>query len=128
VLFRSSSIADAYGLIKVMATEQSLDEIYLIPNMVSNVHEGRQLYRRLNDVCNRFLGISVRYLHAVEADELVLQSLRKYQSVLEFAPGSAAARDFRALAEAIDQLPSVEGPSGRVQFFAQRMLRVSSPG
>jgi flagellar biosynthesis protein FlhG len=79
----------------------------------------------LNDVCNRFLGISVRYLHAVEADELVLQSLRKYQSVLEFAPGSAAARDFRALAEAIDQLPSVEGPSGRVQFFAQRMLRVS---
>jgi flagellar biosynthesis protein FlhG len=121
-----SSIADAYGLIKVMATEQSLDEIYLIPNMVGNAHEGRQLHRRLNDVCNRFLGISVRFLQSIEADELVLQSLRKYQSVLEFAPGSAAARDFRALADAIDQLPPVDGPSGRLQFFAERMLRVSA--
>jgi len=121
-----SSIADAYGLIKVMATEQSLDEIYLIPNMVGNAHEGRHLHRRLNDVCNRFLGISVRFLQSIEADELVLQSLRKYQSVLEFAPGSAAARDFRALADAIDQLPPVDGPSGRLQFFAERMLRVSA--
>jgi flagellar biosynthesis protein FlhG len=118
-----SSIADAYGLIKVMATEQSLDEIYLIPNMVGSAHEGRQLHRRLNDVCTRFLGISLKPLPGIEADELVLQSLRKYQSVLEFAPGSAAARDFRALADAIDHLPAIDGASGRVQFFAQRMLR-----
>ncbi len=121
-----SSIADAYGLIKVMATEQSLDEIYLIPNMVGNAHEGRQLHRRLNDVCNRFLGVSLRFLQSIEADELVLQSLRKYQSVLEFAPGSAAARDFRALADAIDHLPPLDGPSGRMQFFSERMLRASS--
>lgn len=121
-----ASIADAYGLIKVMSTEQSLDEIYLIPNMVGNVHEGRQLHRRLNDVCNRFLGISVKFLHSIEADELVLQSLRKYKSVLEFAPGSAATRDFRALADAIDHLPEMDAPSGRMQFFAERILRGSS--
>ena len=48
-----SSIADAYGLIKVMSTEQSLDEIYLIPNMVGSAQEGRQLYRRLNDAGDR---------------------------------------------------------------------------
>jgi flagellar biosynthesis protein FlhG len=123
-----SSIADAYGLIKVMATEESLDEIYLIPNMVGNAHEGRQLHRRLNDVCSRFLGISVKFLQSIEADELVLQSLRKYQSVLEFAPGSAAARDFRGLADAIDHLPPVEGASGRMQFFAERLVRASSLG
>jgi flagellar biosynthesis protein FlhG len=121
-----ASIADAYGLIKVMSTEQSLDEIYLIPNMVGSANEGRQLHRRLNDVCNRFLGVSVRFLQSIEADELVLQSLRKYQSVLEYAPGSAAARDFRALADAIDHLSPVDGPSGRLQFFAERMLRASS--
>jgi flagellar biosynthesis protein FlhG len=94
--------------------------------MVENAQEGRQLHRRLNDVCNRFLGISVKFLQSIEADELVLQSLRKYQSVMEFAPGSAAARDFRALADAIDHLHPVDGPSGRMQFFADRMLRASS--
>jgi hypothetical protein len=30
------------------------------------------------------------------------------------------------LADAIDQLPPVDGPSGRLQFFAERMLRVSA--
>ena len=123
-----SSIADAYGLIKVMSTEQSLDEIYLIPNMVGSAHEGRQLYRRLNDVCARFLGVSIRYLHAIEGDELVLQALRKYQSVLDYAPGSAASRDFRALAEALDQLPAIQTASGRMQFFMERMLQVPANG
>ena len=117
-----SSIADAYGLIKVMATEQDLDEIYLIPNMVGSSAQGKQLYRRMNDVCNRFLGTSIRYLHSIEADELVLQALRKYKPVLEFAPGSAAARDFRILAELITQLPPIEQASGRLQFFMGRML------
>jgi flagellar biosynthesis protein FlhG len=121
-----ASIADAYGLIKVMATEQSLDEIYLVPNMVPSAQEGRQLYRRLNDVCTRFLGISIRFLHSIEADELVLQALRKYKSVLDYAPGSAAARDFRALAQALDQLPPIESASGRMQFFMERMLHVPS--
>lgn len=119
-----ASIADAYGLIKVMSTEQSLDEIYLVPNMVNSAQEGRQLYRRLNDVCTRFLGISIRFLHSIEADELVLQSLRKYKSVLEYAPGSSAARDFRGLAHALDQLPPIEHASGRMQFFMERMLSV----
>jgi len=121
-----ASIADAYGLIKVMATEQSLDEIYLVPNMVPSAQEGRQLYRRLNDVCTRFLGISIRFLHSIEADELLLQALRKYKSVLDYAPGSAAARDFRALAQALDQLPPIESASGRMQFFMERMLHVPS--
>jgi flagellar biosynthesis protein FlhG len=123
-----SSIADAYGLIKVMSTEQSLDEIYLIPNMVGSVHEGRQLYRRLNDVCTRFLGVSIRFLQSIESDELVLQSLRRYQSVMEFAPGGAAARDFRALADALDQLPPIDTASGRMQFFMQRMLHATKAG
>jgi flagellar biosynthesis protein FlhG len=118
-----ASIADAYGLIKVMSTEQGLDEIYLIPNMVVDAQQGKQLYRRMNDVCNRFLGISIRYAHAIQSDEMVLQALRKYQSVLDFAPGCAAARDFRLLAESIDQLPRVERASGKIQFFMERMLQ-----
>ncbi len=117
-----SAVADAYGLIKVMTTEQGLDEIYLVPNMVSDSHMGRQLHRRMNDVCMRFLGTNIRLLGSVEADELVLQAQRKYQSVLDFAPGSAASRDFRALAEALDQLTPITAASGRVQFFMQRML------
>ncbi len=118
-----SSVADAYGLIKVMTTEQGLDEVYLVPNMVTDAHQGRLLHRRMNDVCMRFLGQNIRHLGSIEADELLLQAQRKYQSVLQFAPGSAAARDFRALAQSISELAPVNQTSGRVQFFMQRMLK-----
>lgn len=117
-----SSIADAYGLIKVMSTEQGLDEIYLVPNVVHDAQQGKQLYRRMNDVCTRFLGKTIRYAHAIASDEMVLQAMRKYQPVLQFAPGAAASRDFRLLAEQVDQLPPVPQASGRIEFFMERML------
>ena len=49
-----SSIADAYGTIKVMLQDHQLDEIYLIPNAVQSETEGQQLFDRINRVCARF--------------------------------------------------------------------------
>lgn len=118
-----ASIADAYGTIKVMARDYGLDEIYLIPNMVASQAEGWQLYRRINDVCNRFLKHSVSYLTSIEADEFVLQAQRKYTTVLQHAPSGAAARDFNRLADAINKLPAVTTLNGQTQFFVDRMAQ-----
>jgi flagellar biosynthesis protein FlhG len=117
-----SSIADAYGAIKVLTRDYGLDEeLYLLPNMVENQAAGRRLYARMNDVCGRFLGRSLRYLHSIEADESVLQSQRHHRSVLEHAPAGAAARDFRLLAEATRALDPIDGAAGGLQFFMERL-------
>ncbi len=118
-----SSIADAYGTIKVLSQQMDLDEIYLLPNMVGSQAEGWKLYQRLNDVCVRFLGNTIHYLTSIEADELVLSALKKYQSVLEMAPGTAASRDFRRLAEVCTQLRPIEHVSGGLQFFMERLIQ-----
>ncbi|MCF8162915.1 MAG: AAA family ATPase [Polynucleobacter sp.] len=118
-----SSIADAYGIIKVMTRDLELDEIYLIPNMVESQAAGAQLYRRVNEVCDRFLGKTLQYLTSIESDEMILTALKKYQSVMEFAPGSAGARDYRRLADAITHLPSISHASGGLQFFMERLVR-----
>jgi flagellar biosynthesis protein FlhG len=123
-----ASIADAYGTIKVMTRDYGLDEIYLIPNMVSSQAAGWQLYRRLNEVCNRFLAQSVSYLTSIEADEFVLQALRKYTSVIQHAPGGAAARDFMRLADAVNKLPPVTAPNGHIQFFVDRLAQTAEKG
>lgn len=117
-----SSIADAYGAIKILTRDYKLDQIYLIPNMVDNQAAGRSLYSRINDVTGRFLGHSLLYLHSIESDESVLTAQRHHRSVLEQAPSSAAARDFRLLAEATRTLAPVAGPSGSMQFFVERMV------
>jgi flagellar biosynthesis protein FlhG len=118
-----SSIADAYGLIKLMIKEEKLDEIYLLPNMVASELEGQQLFGLVNDVCRRFLGTTTGYLTSIENDELILDALRQHRPILSHAPGSAGARDFRRLAQIVCDLPPITQPTGRVQFFMERMLQ-----
>jgi flagellar biosynthesis protein FlhG len=120
-----SSIADAYGTIKVLSKHMELDEIYLLPNMVNSQAEGWKLYQRLNDVCVKFLGLNLHYLTAIENDELVLTALRKYASVLELSPGSAASRDFRRLADVCTQFRAIDQTSGGLQFFMERLVNPS---
>jgi flagellar biosynthesis protein FlhG len=84
--------------------------------------EGQLLYSRINQVCARFLGRSIGYLGTVEQDELILSALKKHQPVIEFAPGSAGARDFRRLADLTRQLPAIEQASGALQFFVERLV------
>jgi flagellar biosynthesis protein FlhG len=121
-----SSIADAYATIKVLIQDQGLDEMYLIPNGVDSAQEGYQLFERINQVCARFLNRTVRYLGAIEQDDLILTALKKYQPVAEYAPGSAGARDFRRLAEATRQLEPIQEASGGLQFFVERLVKAKA--
>ena len=118
-----ASIADAYGLVKVMAQDQALDEIYLVPNAARDDVHGQQLANFVNDVTIRFLGTNVKYLGCVGADEMVQQAQRKYRPVVDFAPGCRASADFRRLAQALEKLPPPEAGSAGLQFFMERLLQ-----
>jgi len=117
-----SSIADAYGTIKVLMTDYALDEIYLIPNMVDSQKAGQNLHRRVNDVCRRFLDKSVGYLHSITYDDSMLSASRVYKSLIDHAPGGNGAQDFKRLATVVEALPPLSGASGGVQFFVERLL------
>jgi len=117
-----SSIADAYGTIKVLVKDCNLDEIYVVPNMVESQAAGYQLYKRLNEVCQKFLGQPVKYLNSITQDEHMLAAARNYQSVLEYAPGGNASRDFRQLAQAVIGLGNHGTSAGNLQFFFERMI------
>ncbi len=118
-----SSIADAYGTIKVLIQDYDLNEIYLIPNAVKSQTEGQGLFRRINQVCAQFLNYTTHYLGSIENDELILAAHKRYEPVMEFAPRSGAARDFRRLAKSSCQLPPINHLSGGMQFFVERLVR-----
>jgi flagellar biosynthesis protein FlhG len=117
-----AAIADAYGLIKVMLQEQNLDEVYVVANRAQSQAAGRKIFDFLNQVVVRFLGQSVKYLGAIEDDSWVQESQRRYKPIIDDAPSSKAAVDFRKLAQALEQLPPVLKPSGQLQFFRQRLM------
>jgi len=117
-----SSIADAYGIIKVLSFESDLKQTYVIPNMVESQSAGSTLYRHLSDVCVRFLGQPLNYLGSITFDEHVTTALREYQTVLDHAPGGNAARDFKALATAVEALPAVTAQHSGIRFFFERFM------
>ena len=116
-----SSIADAYGTIKVMIQEHQLDNISLIPNGVNSQNEGERLYGSINSVIQNFLGSRVDYLHSITQDEMVLRSIKAGQPLVSFAPSSIASSDFRALAKIVTSLESDIPMTGGLQFFVERL-------
>jgi flagellar biosynthesis protein FlhG len=117
-----SSIADAYGTIKVLMEDEMMDEIYLVPNAVNNQLAGEELFQRINRVCAQFLSRTIHYAGAIEMDDRVQDAHKHLQPLMTFAPSSQAAVNFRQLAQAVTELPAVEKPSGAVQFFVNRWL------
>ena len=110
------------ALVLKKVADLDLDEIYLVTNMAQSDAHGKQLSDFVNDVTLKFLGRTVKYLGAVGADEMVQQAQRKYRSVVEFAPGSRSAADFRRMAQALERLNPITEASGQLQFFLERFM------
>ncbi len=133
-----SSTADAYGIVKVMAEdarklEKNIKEIYLIPNRVESQDRGKHLFSAINDVCTRFLNQPISFLHSIEEDGQILEATRAYKSVLSHAPSSTGSRNFRELADIVDEtireqaFNQAEGEtnatvSGGIQFFVENLI------
>ena len=118
-----SSIADAYGMLKVLSKECHLSEsLHIVPNRVQNMREGQAMHRLLNDVTLKFLDLSVNYLGSLRQDENVKLAARASKPVVDFAPTSPIATDIRSLADQVMKLPKTSQATGGIQFFMERLV------
>ncbi|GGY67385.1 site-determining protein [Cellvibrio zantedeschiae] len=121
-----SSITDAYALIKLLNKEYNMQRFRVIANMTRNPAEGTSMFNKLNTVCERFLDVTLQFVGQVPFDEEVRNAVRKQKALLEFAPTSKAAVAIRGLAQTVDKWPLPSGPSGRLEFFVERLLRAAN--
>lgn len=123
-----SSITDAYALMKLLNKEHGVFRFRVIANMTRSAQEGRQLFEKLNAVCNRFLDASLQYLGHVPFDENVRKAVQARKPLLETMPRSKAAVALRELAQKVDEWPVQNGPRGHLEFFIERLLESTSSG
>lgn len=83
-----TALADAYALIKVLATEKREKKFKLLVNRVQNSHEGLDSFRRLTGVVDEFLTVSVDFLGGLPEDINVARSVRMQRPVALEAPRS----------------------------------------
>lgn len=116
-----SSIADAYGLVKVLADDLSLNSMALVPNGVDSHGAGERLHAQFSKVCERFFGQGIPLGGVVCQDSWMGEAQRRQQPLIALAPSSRALLDIKALAHNL--YATKLGPlSGDTQFFFERQL------
>jgi flagellar biosynthesis protein FlhG len=118
------SIADAYALIKVLATQHAERHFKLLVNGLATKREAEAVYRTLLKVTERFLGqdISLDYLGFIPYDDAVPKAVMRQQPVLDLYPRAQASRSFTALAQNLLESPRSSGIDGNIKFFWRRFL------
>jgi flagellar biosynthesis protein FlhG len=117
-----SSITDAYALIKLLNKEYGVMRFRVVANMTRTPQEGTNMFNKLNTACEKFLDVTLQFLGQVPFDENVRSAVQKQKALLEFAPVSKAASAIRAIAQQVDKWPLPNAPTGRLEFFVERLL------
>jgi flagellar biosynthesis protein FlhG len=86
-----TSMTDAYGAIKVLASEVPDTRIRLVVNMATSPAEAREVHDRIDRVSRRFLGKGVEFAGAIPLDPNLPQAVRKQQPLAILNPQSPAA-------------------------------------
>lgn len=120
-----TSITDAYALMKVLGECRKGHRFRILANMVENETEGKNVYRRLSTVSDKYLDVSTSYVGHILTDPNVAQAVRKQTALSVAYPKSPASRCLRNLAERIHQLPRDDFPAGHLQFFWRRLASQS---
>jgi flagellar biosynthesis protein FlhG len=121
-----SSITDSYALIKLLNREYGMQRFRVVANMTRTPQEGINLFNKLNTVCDRFLDVTLQFVGQIPFDENVRKAVQKQKALLEFAPSSKASIAIRALAQVVDKWPLPYSPTGRLEFFVERLLQAAN--
>jgi flagellar biosynthesis protein FlhG len=118
------SIADAYALIKVLATQYGERRFKILANGLAHEREAESVYRTLLKVTERFLGqeISLDYLGFIPHDQAVPQAVMRQQPVLALYPQSPASKSFVDLAQSLWESPRPSRIDGNIKLFWRRFL------
>lgn len=83
-----TALADAYALVKVLATERREKRFKLLVNRSRSAQDGLEAFKRLTGVSDEFLNVSVDYLGALPEDLSLLRSVKVQKPVAVDAPRS----------------------------------------
>lgn len=120
-----ASLTDSYALIKVLNKKYRERRFSIVTNMVQDEAEAMQVYRRLSDVANRFLSVSLDYKGFIPTDSNLRVATRSQQLVLQSDPRSPSSFAIRMLAEKLSGYAPMGQIKGGMQFFWEQMVGVA---
>ena len=123
VVTEPTAITDAYGLIKIIATDLINSQITmkLIVNKVHSADEGKRIAEKIIKVVAQFLNTPVEYLGFIYDDSTVFSSVLRQKPFIISQPNSKAAGCIKHIVSRIDK--TTIRPTGGFQGFIQKIMK-----
>ncbi len=112
-----SSLTDAYALVKVLSTRYNLRSFRLLVNRAKNVQEGRDVFRKLSLVTERFLTLRLDYIGCIPVDDYVGMAVAQQRAVTDLYPRAPSSRAFHTLAASVQRWTGEPSWQGGFQLF-----------
>lgn len=123
-----TSVADAYGMIKVLSVRCGVRRVKILTNMVRSAAEGERVYRRLASLADRFLQISLDFLGHIPRDPMVERAVMRGEPFLLSHPDCPAARACTSIAGKLANSTDVDDRQGAIRLFWRKLLRQGERG
>lgn len=123
-----TSITDAYALIKLLNREYGIHRFRVLANMVPSVQAGKDLYRKILQVTDRYLDVALDFVGAIPNDEYLRKAVQRQKSVVDAFPRCKSSLAFKKLAQKADSWPVPTTAGGRLEFFVERLILASQTG
>jgi flagellar biosynthesis protein FlhG len=123
-----TSMADAYAMIKVLSRHCGVTRAGLVLNQVVGKEEARDVFERLDQLCARFLPVSLDFLGTIPRDAHVREAVMAQSPLVTAYPACPASQALAKLADDILSRPAPTGPDGRLQLFWTRLLADAAAG
>lgn len=120
-----ASITDAYALMKVLTMRHRETRFSIVPNAVKDEAEAMAVFRRLSEVAERFLCVSLDFRGFVPNDPNLRQATKMQQLVVQAAPSCPSSLAIKRLGEKVSGLGQVPELKGSIQFFWQQLSGVA---
>lgn len=115
-----TSLADAYGLIKVLDRFNLHREVHFIVNQVRSCGESNETVYRMNHLVDKYLTIRLNYLGDICYDQTIVSSVKQQSPFILASPTSRAALAVKKIAfSLIDKKWVVEEESGLKGFISK---------
>ena len=117
-----TAITDAYGIIKIITTELTLDrqmKLQLLVNRVNSGDEGKRIADRIINIAGQFLNYKIEYLGFIYDDPAVSMSVIRQKPFMEIFPSSRPAVCIKHIVGRIEKMELVgsEGVAGFLKKF-----------
>ena len=117
-----ASLTDGYALVKILSRHHGVSRFRVVTNMTASRFAADLLFDKFRRVADRYLDIVLSHEGDIPADAGIRRAIQAQKPIVQFQPGSRAARAIDAMARKLVRIPPANRLPGGIQFFWENMF------